>query len=155
MRTTKIILQLSLVAVLLCLAVGCTGQDNPTTSEEGAEGVAGASKVAWEETWDAALSKARSEDKVVLVTFYADWCIWCKKLDETTLSDSEVVSLLAKKTVPVRLDIDGAGKELSDQYHVDGLPTVLVLNNDGTEIGRIPGYMPAEGFLEKIRSFVS
>jgi len=155
MKKLTLIFQLGLIAVVLCGAAGCTGQETSDAATHAAVSPTQHGDVQWAQTWDAAFFRAKSEEKVVLVTFYADWCIWCKKLEDTTLADSSVASFLAERTVPVRLDVDGDGRELSDEYRVDGLPTVLVLNNDGTELGRIPGYLPPEGFLERIRSFVS
>ena len=110
--------------------------------------------VDWGEDLPAALERARSEGKPVLVNFYADWCVWCKRLEATTLRDSQVADLLSDRVVAVSLDVDGNGKELSNQYRVDGLPTILVLDTDGREIGRIPGYMPPSGFIERVEGFL-
>ena len=76
--------------------------------------------------------------------------MWCKRLESTTLRDTKVATLLSDRVVPVNLDVEGDGRELSNRYHVDGLPTVLVLDSSGREIGRIPGYMPPTGFLEQV-----
>ncbi|MEN8162962.1 MAG: thioredoxin fold domain-containing protein [Acidobacteriota bacterium] len=154
MKQMTLIARSGLMCLALCAAVGCTGQEPPEATAHAAVSAPQKGNVQWAGTWDAALFRARSEKKVVLVAFYADWCIWCKKLEDTTLADNSVVSFLAEKTVPVRLDVDGDGQELSEKYRIDGLPTVLVLRNDGTELGRIPGYLPAEGFLERIRALV-
>jgi len=110
--------------------------------------------VEWEKDLPAAIERAQSEGKPVLVNFYADWCVWCKRLESTTLRDAKVAALLSDRVVPVNLDVDGDGRELSNQYRVDGLPTVLVLDTSGREIGRIPGYMPPTGFLEKVEEFL-
>ena len=110
--------------------------------------------VEWEKDLPAAIERAQSEGKPVLVNFYADWCVWCKRLESTTLRDAKVAALLSDRVVPVNLDVDGDGRELSNQYRVDGLPTVLVLDASGREIGRIPGYMPPTGFLEKVEEFL-
>ena len=110
--------------------------------------------VEWEKDLPAAIERAQSEGKPVLVNFYADWCVWCKRLESTTLRDAKVAALLSDRVVPVNLDVDGDGRELSNQYRVDGLPTVLVLDASGCEIGRIPGYMPPTGFLEKVEEFL-
>ncbi len=110
--------------------------------------------VEWGEDLPSALEKARGEGKPVLVNFYADWCVWCKRLEATTLRDAQVADLLSDRVVPVSLNVDGNGKELSDQYRVDGLPTILVLDTDGREIGRIPGYMPPSSFLERVEGFL-
>jgi thiol:disulfide interchange protein len=105
-------------------------------------------QIAWEKSWDDAFSRAKKEDKPVLVTFEAEWCVWCKKLESTTYRDSAVMSLIAGALVPVTLDVDGSGRELSDEHRVDGLPTILVLSPTGEERGRIDGYLPPGRFVE-------
>jgi thiol:disulfide interchange protein len=111
-------------------------------------------EIVWESDMPAALERARNEGKLVLVNFYADWCVWCKRLESTTLRDAKVASVLRNKVVPLSLDVDGGGKELSDEYRVDGLPTIIVLDAGGQEIGRIPGYMPPDSFLERVETFL-
>jgi thiol:disulfide interchange protein len=111
-------------------------------------------EVAWENEMPAALERARNEGKLVLVNFYADWCVWCKRLESTTLRDANVASVLQNKVVPLSLNVDGDGKELSNKYEVDGLPTIIVLDAGGREIGRIPGYMPPDSFLERVEGFL-
>ena len=110
--------------------------------------------VAWEKDISSALERARSEGKPVLVNFYADWCVWCKRLETTTLRDAKVASVLRDRVVPLSLNVEGNGRELSNEYRVDGLPTILVLDAGGHEIGRIPGYMPPESFIERVEGFL-
>ena len=77
----------------------------------------------WEKDISVALERARNEGKPVLVNFYAEWCVWCKRLESTTLRDAKVASVLDQKVVPLSLDVDAWGKELSDEYRVHELPT--------------------------------
>ena len=111
-------------------------------------------EVVWESEMPAALERARNEGKPVLVNFYADWCVWCKRLESTTLRDAKVASVLQNKVVPLSLNVEGDGKELSNEYRVDGLPTIIVLDAGGHEIGRIPGYVPPDSFLKRIEGFL-
>ena len=108
----------------------------------------------WEESWDAAFARAKSEGKPVLVTFEAEWCVWCKKLESTTYRDTAVMSLIAKSMIPLSLDVDGAGSELSDQHRVESLPTVLVFSPTGEERGRINGYLPPGQFVEVVNGIL-
>ena len=114
----------------------------------------GSVTVEWEKDFPAAIERAQSEGKPVLVNFYADWCVWCKRLDSTTLRDAKVAALLSDRVIAVNLNVEGDGRELSNEYRVDGLPTVLILDPSGREIGRIPGYMPPTGFLERVEEFL-
>ena len=143
------------MAALLALFLGGCSRPDPEPVS-GPEMVTNHESVVvdWGEDLGSALERARSEDKPVLVNFYADWCVWCKRLEATTFRDAQVADLLSDRVVPVSLNVDGNGKELSDQYRVDGLPTILVLDTDGREIGRIPGYMPPTGFLERVEGFL-
>ena len=112
--------------------------------------------VRWITDWETALSRARKENKVVVVDFYADWCVWCRRLDSTTYRDPSVVRFLAKHTVPLKLDVEASpGRSLANRYGVEGLPTIVILGADGTELGRIPGYMPAGRFLETVKRYAS
>ena len=111
-------------------------------------------EIAWENDMSSALERARAEGKPVLVNFYANWCVWCKRLESTTLRDAKVATVLREKVVPLSLDVDGGGKQLSAEYGVDGLPTIIVLDTGGREIGRIPGYVPPDSFLERVEGFL-
>lgn len=148
-------LALASIVATLALSGGC-GRQATSPSADPAVTVSshGAVAVSWGKDLPSALDRARSEGKPVLVNFYADWCVWCKRLESTTFRDAEVSVLLRDRVVPVSLDVDGAGRELSGRYEVDGLPTILVLDADGREIGRIPGYMPPTGFLERVNQLI-
>ena len=108
----------------------------------------------WEKTWDSAFSRAKTEDKPVMVSFEAEWCVWCKKLESTTFRDSEVMTLIDASMVPLILDVDNAGSELSDVHGVQSLPTILIFNSEGEEQGRINGYLPPGQFVAAVNDIL-
>ena len=153
-RFQKGLFAMAAVAALLSFS-GCNrGHESAQPELTEAVTTHGAVKVDWEKTLPEALERAKSEGKPVLVNFYAEWCVWCKRLESTTLRDNQVKTVLRDRVVPVSLDVDGDGRELSNMYRVDGLPTILVLDGDGRELGRIPGYIAPSGFLELVDGFL-
>lgn len=112
-------------------------------------------EVSWEDDWDAAFTRARAEGKPVLVNFYADWCVWCKHLESVTFQDSNVAVLLAGRVVPLSVDIDAVDVDLLRRHRVEAPPTIVLLDGNGEELGRIPGYMPPTGFLRAVERFIS
>lgn len=111
-------------------------------------------EVSWEDDWDTAFKRARAEGKPVLVNFYADWCVWCKHLESITFRDSNVAVLLAGRVVPLNVDIDAVDADLLRRHRVEAPPTIVLLDGNGEELGRIPGYMPPTGFLRAVESFL-
>ena len=154
MKSTPLLVLTVIAAAATLVGTSCS-RPEPTPSVV-AETVSnhGSVSVEWETDFPDAIKRAQSEGKPVLVNFYADWCVWCKRLDSTTLRDAKVAALLSDRVIAVQLDVDGDGRELSNEYRVDGLPTVLILDPSGREIGRIPGYMPPTGFLERVEGFL-
>lgn len=143
------------IAAVAALTIAACGRQEPVESSvDTTVSDHGSVAVDWVKDMPSAIERARTEDKLVLVTFYADWCVWCKRLDSTTLRDAKVVAMLRDRVVPLRLDVEGDGRQLSNEYRVDGLPTTVVLDADGREVGRIPGYIPPAGFLERIEGFL-
>jgi len=104
-------------------------------------------------TFGQGIELARAEDRPVLLTFIADWCGYCRKMDRTTWKDPRVVQRSAD-VVAVRVDAeegvprDGfTGRDLAREYGVHGFPTLLLLDSGGREIARSGGYQSAGEFL--------
>jgi len=103
----------------------------------------------WERDYQVALSRAGDEGKPIMVEFYTDWCGWCKRLERDTFSDAKVQQAL-ESFIPVKLNAEREGRELATRLGVRAYPTVVFFDSRGQELGRIPGYMSAEPFLEEL-----
>lgn len=93
----------------------------------------------------------------VIIDFYADWCIPCKELDAITFADPKVIEL-SKEFGTFKADMTKSlspeVSALREKYKIVGVPTVLILDNNGKEINRITGFLSADEFyqmLNKIR----
>ena len=85
---------------------------------------------------------AAGESQPVLLDFHADWCGPCRQM-------RPAVKALADKGYPVKsIDIDKSS-DLADKYEVSAVPTFVVVDGEGRELGRSSGAQPA-GQLAKL-----
>ncbi len=103
------------------------------------------------------IEKARAKEaapegepkKLLVVTFGADWCKWCRKLEADTFMD-ERVGALSDKFLWVKVDVDEQ-KELAARFRVQGLPQTFVLDGDDRIIAVRPGYAAPEEFVKFLK----
>ena len=112
--------------------------------------------VAWSKYDAKALADARAQHKPVVIDFYADWCLPCKELDEKTFSDARVGSEL-DRFVRVKADLtvpsDALTKQLTKEYAILGVPTIVVLDANGNEVqgARLTGFEAPDKFLARLQ----
>jgi len=104
---------------------------------------------------DVQLRKAKEERKLVMLDFYADWCISCKEMEVNTFADPEVSQEL-KEFVLLQADVTVNSREnqaLLKRFGLFGPPGILIFNLNSQELKdqRIIGYMPPQRFLERLQ----
>jgi thiol:disulfide interchange protein DsbD len=107
---------------------------------------------------DSQLSKAKEEKKLVLLDFYADWCISCKEMEVNTFANPEVSKEL-KQFVLLQADVTANSPEnqaLLKRFGLFGPPGILIFNSDSQELRdqRIIGYMPPQRFVERLQKIL-
>ncbi|MFA5404603.1 MAG: thioredoxin fold domain-containing protein [Ignavibacteria bacterium] len=105
-------------------------------------------------TFKEVLAKAKSENKILMVDFFTDWCKWCVELDKKVYTDKDVAEFANKNQINWKVDAEkGEGVELASKYAVNGFPTIVFIDGNGDEVDRIVGYIPAKDFLKRIKEF--
>jgi protein disulfide-isomerase len=121
----------------------------------------------WTTDYKAALDQAKSQNKQVLLDFTgSDWCGYCKLLDKEVLAQSSFKDFADKNYILVTIDfpqqkqlpddLKAQNDGLQKQFHVDGFPTLIVIDAAGNELGREVGYGPGSGpdaVISKLKSF--
>jgi thioredoxin-related protein len=113
-------------------------------------------------TWNAGLQQAAAARRPVLVDVYTDWCGWCKRMDHDVYLRSDVREYLSHHFVTVRLNAESAegasyaghaytGRTLAMRFGVSGYPTTIFLRANGEHLVNVPGYVPADQFLQLLR----
>lgn len=101
-----------------------------------------AALINWQEWGNDAFRQSQNQHKPVLLSISAVWCHWCHVMDETSYSDSEVISLINEKFIPVRVDSDRR-PDINSRYNQGGWPTIAFLTHDG-EIIAGTTYLPPD-----------
>jgi thiol:disulfide interchange protein len=165
MRLTQRLVPIGVVVVVAswgALLVGCPpaatppGAETPTPPPtptakapeppaEPGEAPAAGGEIEWVMSLEEASKTAAGEKKPMMVDFYTDWCSWCKKLDEETYRDAQVLAK-SKEFICVKVDAE-QDKASADKYSVSGFPTILFLDASGNKIHEVVGFKPAADFL--------
>ncbi len=125
------------------LAQGSAGNGQQSATLAGVE-------VKWLDDLASGLATAGKDKKFVLLDFGAEWCVQCKELEHKTFNDPRVIGKL-QSMIAIKVDCtkanDAKVKTTLATYGVTGLPTVILLNPEGEELGRFTGFIAPEGFL--------
>ena len=104
---------------------------------------------------DQFLAQAKEQKKLVLLDFYADWCISCKEMEVNTFANPEVNQEL-QKMVLLQADVTKNSLEhqaLLKRFGLFGPPGILIfdLNSEELKDQRVIGYTPPQRFIERLK----
>ena len=108
---------------------------------------------------EAALARAGAAGRYVMLDFYADWCVSCKELEESTFRDPRVLAALGGVRV-LRADVtayDAADQALMKRLGVLGPPAILFFGPDRVERRRYRtvGFKDAADFTKRVTGATS
>lgn len=101
--------------------------------------------VKWQTDFTAASAEARRAGKPMLVDFTADWCGACDQMRRTTWSDPAVAKML-RNYIAVQVNVD-AHQDLASRYHIQYLPTIALMDSEGTVLKAVDGALTPESLL--------
>ncbi|WP_251366974.1 protein-disulfide reductase DsbD [Polynucleobacter sp. MG-Unter2-18] len=104
---------------------------------------------------DQFLAQAKEQKKLVLLDFYADWCISCKEMEINTFANPEVNQEL-QKFILIQADVtknNADHQALLKRFGLFGPPGILIFDINAEELKdqRVIGYMPPQRFIERLK----
>ena len=97
---------------------------------------------------------AAKPGKVVMLDFYADWCVSCKEMEKLTFSDPRIQAQFADMVL-LQADVTANNEDdraLLKRFGLFGPPGIIFFDPAGKEIAgrRVIGYQNAEKFLASL-----
>ncbi|HZR40403.1 MAG TPA: DUF255 domain-containing protein, partial [Ktedonobacteraceae bacterium] len=89
-----------------------------------------AHKIHWRSWGEAAFEEAILQDKPIFLVISSSWCQWCHIMDETTLSEPSIITIVNNDYIPIRVDSD-LRPDVNQRYNQNGWPSVVLLSSEG------------------------
>lgn len=124
-------------------------------------------------TVEQAMIATKTHPKKILIDVYTDWCSWCKKMDQTTFVEQEIIAELEKNFYCVKLDAEYkdtilfGGKAFINPSPATNrskhefaaallqgqmsFPSYVFMDELGRGITLIKGYQPKETFIKYLK----
>ena len=94
--------------------------------------------------------RAKAENRLLLVDFWRDGCIWCQRLEANTFTDQDVKALLAGFVLVKAKNTESPAEV--QRFGVDGYPTMVIVDPEGNAIDVHSGYMTPDELCSWVSS---
>lgn len=110
------------------------------------------------------LALAKQQNRPLMLDFYADWCTYCKTMENTTFKSARVLSSLDNFIILQAdvTDMDDEDKALLKEYQIPAPPAILFFSpQSGASYAaenrnfRVVGYKDGDDFAQHVDAFVS
>lgn len=109
----------------------------------------GASHKTWRADFDAAQADAQRLNKPLLIHFYAEWCVPCRRMEREFLDSPELLGLIGEKFIAVKVDTE-KHTELIEQFDVRILPSDMIIAPDGHIMAASSGYQDRQNYIARL-----
>lgn len=110
-------------------------------------------KVTFHTSLDQGIKEAVNQSKPIFLYFRSETCYWCIVFEKEALSDNRIVEILNNNFILISTDVFEQ-KNVAANLNVRTTPYMIFFTENGDEISRIPGYIPADEFLVKLNEIL-
>lgn len=86
--------------------------------------------------------------QLVLIEFYAEWCMPCKMMKPRIL---EVSERMGNEALVVQIDIDKE-KEIASHFRIQSVPTLIILKK-GKQLWRQSGIISTNALIKLLKEY--
>lgn len=99
-----------------------------------------------QDSWEAIVSKAKSENKLIFLDAYTSWCGPCKMLQRNVFPDQALGTYFNQNFLSTKIDMEkGEGPNIARKYAVRAYPTLFFIDpNNEQVVHKILGYKNAD-----------
>lgn len=97
------------------------------------------SAIHWQRDLQAAHRESIRLNRPVLIVFGAEWCHFCKKLEQESLAHPQIAQYINQAFIPLHLDFDQSQRE-AEILGVKAIPCVVALTPQAELVGRLDGF---------------
>lgn len=113
----------------------------------------GSKDIVWVHSYQMALQEAKKVSKPIFVDVYAEWCQWCHVLDKDVYTDREFIRFMnGYVTAKIDSEDNAEGTQFATKYKVEGLPTLMVIDQEEHVLLRIVGFRSAKDLIHEIET---
>lgn len=100
------------------------------------------------------IEEAKSQNKPLIIDFFASWCTDCLRMEKSTFMDPRVRKLLQEEFISLQVDVtdpnDPDGRAIKKHFGVFGPPAMLFLSATGKSLKALDfyGYKAPDEFYE-------
>ena len=105
--------------------------------------------IQWQTYSNQIFDQAKKNHQLILLYGMSERCHWCKKMEATTWSSSQIISAVQESFIPTRIDAD-TNIDIADLYKINSLPATVILNSDKKVVKIFTGYFPPEQMIEML-----
>ena len=105
-------------------------------------------EINWQ-SYQSGMKKIADENKKGFIHFYTEWCTYCKLMNQKTFANDAVIAYLNENFVPIRVDAEEQ-RDVAKKYGVSKFPNNGFIAEDQSEIGKRPGFIPADMLLKML-----
>ncbi len=150
--------KLTYFVLTICLALGSLKAQNTETLK-------------WYSLEEAS-TLAKQNNKKILVDVYTEWCGWCKVMDKKTYLNADVIKLLNKYFIVVKMDAESktplSYQGISFKYQADkrtnelawlllngkmSYPTTVFMNSKSEILSPVPGYIEPATMIKILKYY--